>query len=130
MNDFTKFAFVVEGATSIAELICRYAIFEDVYLQSPSPAAVELRRALVKLYAAVMIFLSKAKSYFEQNTASKLSHFNGRIQLMRLIERVLKSGLLGKSDLESYFAAIGTAEETVDRCSNLVGMQGQTWFQS
>ncbi len=40
-------------------------------------------------------------------------------------ERILESGLLAKSDLESYFSAISTAQETVDRCSNLVGMQGQ-----
>lgn len=29
------------------------------------------------------------------------------------------------SDLESYFDAIGTAQESVDRCSNMVGMQGR-----
>jgi hypothetical protein len=43
---------------------------------------------------------------------------------MRLTERILKSGLLAISDLESYFDIITTAEETVDRCSSLVGMQG------
>ncbi len=61
---------MIEGAASIAEIICRYAIFEDVYLQSTSPATDELTRALVQLYAAVMIYLSKAKSYVDQNSAS------------------------------------------------------------
>ena len=70
VNDFGEFAFVVESATSIAEIICRYAIFEDVYLQSLSAAADELQRALVRFYAAIMIYLSKVKSYFEQNSAS------------------------------------------------------------
>ncbi len=41
VNDFDKFAFVVESAASIAEIICRYAVFEDVYLQSPSAASIE-----------------------------------------------------------------------------------------
>jgi hypothetical protein len=40
--------------------------------------------------------------------------------------RIIKSGLLAKSDLDSYFAAIATAQETVDRCSALVSMQGQS----
>jgi hypothetical protein len=61
---------VIEDAALIAELICRYAIFEDVYLQSSSPAADELQRALVNLYAAIMVYLSKARSYFDQNLAS------------------------------------------------------------
>jgi hypothetical protein len=73
VNDFEKFDFVVESATSLAEIVCRYAIFEVVYLQSSSPAADELRRALVKMYAAIMIYLSKVRSYFEQKTASKSS---------------------------------------------------------
>ena len=71
VNDSDKFAFVVESAASIGEIICRYAVFEDVYLQSPSPATDELQRALVKFYAAIMIYLSKVKSYFEENSASQ-----------------------------------------------------------
>lgn len=65
---------MVEGATSIAEMICRYSIFEDVYLQSPSAATNELQRALIKFYAAIMTYLSKARSYFDQNTASEFSN--------------------------------------------------------
>ena len=74
INDIERYVFVVEGATSIAEIICRYAIFEDIYLRSLSAATNELERALVKLYAAIMIYLSKAKSYFDQNTAGKSAY--------------------------------------------------------
>jgi hypothetical protein len=66
---------VIEGAASIAEIICRYAIFEDVYLQSTSPATDELTRALIQLYAAIVIYLSKAKSYFNQDSASQCRPF-------------------------------------------------------
>jgi hypothetical protein len=124
IDDFKKFAFVVESATSIAEIICRYAIFEDVYLQSPSAAADELQRALVKFYAAIMIYLSKARSYFDQNTACKFDVFVIEHVLMALIVRRLKSGLLAESHIESYFDAIAAAQENVDRCSNMVAMQG------
>ena len=39
--------------------------------------------------------------------------------------RILKSGLLAKSHLESYFDEITAAQENVDRCSSMVGMQGK-----
>ena len=70
---------MVEGAASIAEMISRYAIFEELYLQSASSAANKLKGALVQLYAATMIYLSKAKSYFDQNTGSKYRYLNVRI---------------------------------------------------
>jgi hypothetical protein len=79
VNDFVKFSFVMEGAALIAEMICRYAIFEDVYIQSVSPADHELERALVHFYAAILVYLSKAKSYFEENTASRYFYFNFRL---------------------------------------------------
>jgi hypothetical protein len=44
---------------------------------------------------------------------------------MTFTARILQSGLLAKSDIESYFGAIATAQETVNRCSCIVGMQGK-----
>jgi len=116
---------VVESAASIGEIICRYAIFEDVYLQSPSPATDELQRALVRLYTVIMIYLSRVKSYFEQNSTGLYGISIVEYILMTSTVRRLKSGLLAKSDIESYFGAIATAHETVDRCSCMVGMQGK-----
>ena len=75
VNDSDKFAFVVESATSIAEIICRYAVFEGVWRLSQSATASELVRALVIFYTAIMIYLSKAKSYFNENTACKFGVF-------------------------------------------------------
>ena len=71
LNDIEKFAFVIESANCIAEIICRCAIFEEVCWQSPTRATDELQRALIKLYATIMIYLSKARSYFDKKTASK-----------------------------------------------------------
>jgi hypothetical protein len=61
---------MIEGVASIAELICRYAIIQKYYTQSASTAGDELERALIELYAAIMVYLSKAKCYFDQNSAS------------------------------------------------------------
>lgn len=62
---------MVEGLAWIAELICRHAVLEDLYLRETSKAAEELQRALVTMYAAVLIYLSKAKRYLEQGSASQ-----------------------------------------------------------
>ena len=62
---------MVEGLACMAELICRHAVLEDLYLRQTSKAAEELQRALVTLYAAVLIYLIKAKRYLEQCFASQ-----------------------------------------------------------
>lgn len=60
----------MEGLAWIAELICRHAVLERFYLQCTSEATRELKRALVKLYAAILTYLYRAKHYFEQGIAS------------------------------------------------------------
>ncbi|KAF2179129.1 hypothetical protein K469DRAFT_801863, partial [Zopfia rhizophila CBS 207.26] len=61
VKDYKKFGVVVKGLAWMAELICRHAVLEDLYLRQTSKAAEELHRTLVTLYAAVLIYLSKAK---------------------------------------------------------------------
>lgn len=78
----------------MAELICRYAVFEDLYLRSTSLATDELKRALVQLYAAIMIYLSKARRYFDQNSASKYRSSalgNGLIKATRAHHKIRSS---------------------------------------
>jgi hypothetical protein len=61
---------VIEGLAQIAELICRYAVMEALYIYDASKAATKLERAVVKLYASILGYLAKARQYFEQGTAS------------------------------------------------------------
>jgi hypothetical protein len=70
VNDHAKFGFIVESIASIAESIFRCAAVEALYPLTSSVAARALERALVHLYTAILVYLSKAKSYFEQNSAS------------------------------------------------------------
>jgi hypothetical protein len=71
VNDYKQFGGVVEGLAWMSELICRHAVLEDLYLRQTSKAAEELQRALVTLYAAILIYLARAKQYFEQSSASQ-----------------------------------------------------------
>ena len=71
---------MIESAASVAEMICRYAVFEDLYLRSISLATDKLRRALVQLYTAILIYLSKVKSYYDQKTAGKYEFLDLKYQ--------------------------------------------------
>lgn len=52
INDTNKLALVIEVLARIAELICRYAVAESLYIHGASKAATKLGRAVVKLYAS------------------------------------------------------------------------------
>lgn len=62
---------MVEDVAWIAELICRHAVLEGLYLRQTSKAAEELQKALVTLYTAILIYLTKAKQYLEEGSASQ-----------------------------------------------------------
>jgi hypothetical protein len=79
-NDMHNLALVIEGLAWIVELICRYAVTEALYMQSASKADQGLEKAVVKLYASILGYLSKAKQYFEQGTASQCTPSRGQIQ--------------------------------------------------
>ncbi|OCK86545.1 ankyrin, partial [Cenococcum geophilum 1.58] len=100
VNDYNKFSAVVEDVAWIAELICRHAVLEGLYLRQTSNAAEELQKALVTLYAAVLIYLTKAKQYLEEGSA----------------KRILKSGLL---EFDPYLNDIRTAQDGVRQCTAL-----------
>ena len=104
VSDITKFDFVVEGAEVIARMISRYAIFEDVYLQHASNATKELQHALIRLYSAILIYLSKAKQFFDQNSA----------------KRMLKSTVVSQDKFQKLIRAMDVEEANVDRYASLV----------
>jgi hypothetical protein len=82
---------------------------ERLLKDSRSKTAEELSRALVKLYASILAYLAKARSYYEQNS----------------FQRVVKQGVLASSDFESAFTAVSEAQTDVDRCATIFGLQDQ-----
>ncbi|KAJ0425000.1 hypothetical protein BJY00DRAFT_326112 [Aspergillus carlsbadensis] len=76
VSDFNAAELILEHATSLAELIPRYTIFEQIFLQSASPAASELGRSLTALYSRMLLYLAHAKAYFQHGTLKQLDqHF-------------------------------------------------------
>ena len=70
---------MIEGAVLVAEIICCYAVFKDLYLRSISLVTDKLKGALVQLYTTILNYLSKVKSYYDQNTADKYRFFSFEI---------------------------------------------------
>jgi hypothetical protein len=67
-NDSQTFGAMAEGVELVSNLITRYTIVEKLYLQRPSAAKDQLTQAILRLYSTVLIYLSKAKSYYQRNT--------------------------------------------------------------
>ncbi|KAI1526347.1 hypothetical protein PtrSN001A_009972 [Pyrenophora tritici-repentis] len=110
VNDIAKYGSVVEDLARVAELICRFALIKQLYLQGTSKEAKALELAVVKLYARTLVFLSTAKQYLEQGTA----------------KRIAKSAFLTGSDLGLGLNEIQVAEKDVDRCMALVDKMDNT----
>jgi hypothetical protein len=73
LSDFNAAELILEHATSLAEMIPRSTIFEQIFLQSTSGAASELERGLKVLYAKMLLYLAKAKAHFQHGTLTRLS---------------------------------------------------------
>ncbi|KAM3075671.1 hypothetical protein ACMFMG_007803 [Clarireedia jacksonii] len=76
VNDSQTFGAMCEGIESISNLISRCATIELRYLgcnvNLTSTVKNQLETSLVRLYSAVLTFLSQAKQYYSQNTAARL----------------------------------------------------------
>lgn len=104
VGDIDKFDFVVEGAESIARMIARYAIYEDIYLRHTSKASVELENALVRLYSTILSYQSKAKSFFDQSSS----------------KRKLRSVFISADEFESLARKMDLEQANVDRCAAIL----------
>ena len=74
VSDSQQYGAVLEGLELITHLISRYAIVEQLYLNHQQMlSSGEIQRNLVELYSTVLLYLSKAKRYYEQSTASRFN---------------------------------------------------------
>jgi hypothetical protein len=73
INDINVFGDVVESIESISGLITRCTVIEMLYLREDSEGSevtLQLRESITKLYAAILLYLAKAKAYFSGPTLS------------------------------------------------------------
>ena len=70
---------MIEGVEHVSSLITRYDILEKLYLlptTAPTLAKEQLEKSIVKLYSAMLKYLSKAGRYYSRNTASAFMYFS------------------------------------------------------
>ncbi|KAI9888993.1 MAG: hypothetical protein M1814_006051 [Vezdaea aestivalis] len=72
VNDVETFGCVLEGMELVSHLINRYAIFEKLYLRKELLITDQLRRALIRLYSAVLRYLARAKRFYSQGSGKRL----------------------------------------------------------
>ena len=71
VNDKRVFGEMVENLEAISHLITRYAILEELYIQRDSSARNQLEDMVIRLYAEILIFLAKARNYFQSSTKGR-----------------------------------------------------------
>ncbi|OAL55020.1 hypothetical protein IQ07DRAFT_608823 [Pyrenochaeta sp. DS3sAY3a] len=92
---------VIEGLADVAELIFRSALTEALFLHRASRTTVTtgLERAITKLYASILRWLSEARQHLERSTS----------------KRMIRSAVLADTPLESCLKSIRMADEDVHK---------------
>ena len=109
VSDIVKFGFVVEGAESIARMMGRYAVFEQIYLRSISKASIELENALIALYSTILMYQSKAKHFFDQSS----------------LKRIIRSASVTENEMGGLLKKMDVEESIVDRCAASLNTENQ-----
>lgn len=65
---------MIEGLEMISNLITRYAVFESLYLVISSCTSDQIASSIVKLYTAMLGYLSCARRYYNQHTPGTQLH--------------------------------------------------------
>ncbi|KAF8850217.1 hypothetical protein BDZ45DRAFT_205985 [Acephala macrosclerotiorum] len=76
-NDCQIYGAMVDGVEHISNLITRYHVLEAIYLKpvagGDSKPREQFEASLVKLYAAIMLYLVKARRFFEKSTVRRMA---------------------------------------------------------
>lgn len=123
VNDKKVFGEMVENLETIAHLITRYAIFEDLYLQRLSAARAELEAKVISLYAEVLTFLVNAKKYFQTSTGGKSALYPYSLLFLTSLVRVVKA--IFKFSDNDQLVNISILENQISKLAELVGAEIQ-----
>jgi hypothetical protein len=68
VNDSQTYGAMIEGLEFVSRLVARYALVEELYLQGTSVEKDQLADSITRLYAAILVYLSKARRYYDRRT--------------------------------------------------------------
>ena len=110
----------------VSYLITRYAVFETLYLQGASSVKSQLTKSVIKLYAAILTYLSKASHYYDQKTTSMPTKGSCFVQdeltcyKERLAKSVFKSA---EVSVQAYLDQISKEQYEVDSVVRLANAE-------
>lgn len=104
VNDIHKNGAIIEGVGIVVNLLARYEIVENIYLQTASRATALLSDAIVKLYTAILEYLLQAHAYFQ-------SH---------LVKKIAKSIFEPEESTNKFISGISQKELEVEKCMRLI----------
>ena len=68
---------MIDGVEFVSNLITRYGIIQIIHSDSLTDTRLaahdQLQDSLTRLYAAILVYLAKAKRYYDKSTASQYS---------------------------------------------------------
>lgn len=71
LKDSSVFGSTVSGLETVSHLVTQYAEFERAYMQRATHGIAQIEPLLTSLYAEILMFLAKAKKYFQMPTGGK-----------------------------------------------------------
>lgn len=82
---------MLESVQIVISTISRYALLERIYCENvTSDATLQMQNNIISVYGAILVFLCKAKKYFQQNSARMLPpnqqpwQFEGYVGICRI----------------------------------------------
>jgi len=98
ISDIQTNGAILDGLEFVFNLLARYEIIEQLYLQRPSDVQKPLSSAIILLYTAVLEFLLEGERYYNSNT----------------LTRVAKSIFLPEERVKEHISKLRKKQQTVD----------------
>jgi hypothetical protein len=114
------------GLEFVSELITRNAMLENLYLRAAPVAQGPLGDSITRLYTFILQYLSNAKRYYSQSSASESTRLIFYYVLCNVliycIGRMAKSILQPEnSDLDVYIRKISEEQDNINTLVRLMG---------
>jgi hypothetical protein len=117
---------VLENLELVARCICRCRLLEKLYLEGHPAAAAQFQASMVQLYGSILLYLCKAKGYFETKKSSKFLHTLLYVPpSQNYTVRIVSSAFRDKTEFEGFTKKISKDLEEVNQCAILISREGQ-----
>ena len=85
VNDNEIYDAMIEGLELVSRLIARYAKVEELYLHGVLVQQDQLEQCITELYVAILIYLLRAREYYDCRTAGDADVFIPHLTLIDML---------------------------------------------